>query len=672
MENNKQNNQTRRGGLGTLLIWGALFALLLLVLSGDCVGNKPTKINFTQFTEAYEQDNVKAVYEVLATGTFYGMYRDNTADATALPKKADFVLYMQNETFHDNMRTLVANTSEQLDKDSVLPSDYGFVMTSALPTDDSWLWQLLPILLLVGAMVFFIVYMSRMQGGGKQMQNFSKSRGKLHDPSKSRVTFKDVAGVDEEKEELAEVVEFMRDPKRFSEMGARIPKGVLLVGPPGTGKTLLAKAVAGEAKVPFFSITGSDFVEMFVGVGASRVRDLFDTAKRSAPAVIFIDEIDAVGRQRGAGLGGGHDEREQTLNQLLVEMDGFETNQGVIVIAATNRADILDPALLRAGRFDRRVMVGYPDVKGREEILKIHARNKRFAPNISLKTLAKRTSYFTGADLENVLNEAAILATRAKRSRIEQQDLEEAVTRVQMGPEKKSRVVTEEDRRITAYHECGHAILTLELLHADKLHEVSVISRGGAAGYTMMLPGEDITFVRKSKLLDQICMALGGRVAEEIIFRDVSTGAIQDLKQSSEIARNMVEQYGMSEEIGPVFLGGDTEVFIAKDWGHSKAYSEELSAKVDTEIRSILDAQYARAKAILEENREGLERVAQFLIRYERVTGEQFERVYRGEDGETVMRTGETPTAEVSGEAEPFKAAEAERVDVVSEEDRKG
>lgn len=651
MEHNKQNKQKRRGGLSTLLIWACIFGCLLLLLSGDCAGRKPEEINFTQFAEAYEEDNVKAVYEVLASGTFYGMYRDNTAEATKLPKNADFVLYMQNDTFHENMRTLAASQQEGLDKENVLPSDYGFVMTSALPTDDSWIWQLLPILGLLGVMIFFFVYMSRMQGG-KQMQDFSKSRAKLQDPSKARVTFKDVAGVDEEKEELQEVVEFMRDPKRFSEMGARIPKGVLLVGPPGTGKTLLAKAVAGEAKVPFFSITGSDFVEMFVGVGASRVRDLFDTAKRAAPAVIFIDEIDAVGRQRGAGLGGGHDEREQTLNQLLVEMDGFETNQGVIVLAATNRADILDPALLRPGRFDRRVTVGYPDVKGREEILKIHARNKRFAPNISLKTLAKRTSYFTGADLENVLNEAAILATRAKRNRIEQQDLEEAVTRVQMGPEKKSRVVTEEDRRITSYHECGHAILTLELKHSDKLHEVSVISRGGAAGYTMMLPNEDVTFVRKSKLLDRICMALGGRVAEEIVFKDVSTGAIQDLKSSSEIARNMVEQYGMSEKIGPVFLGGDTEVFIAKDWGHSKVYSEELSAKIDSEIRSILDEQYARAKTILTENREGLERVAQFLIRYERVTGEQFERVYRGEDAEAVMRE-EQKTEPQTVSAEP-------------------
>ena len=485
------------------------------------------------------------------------------------------------------------------------------------------------------------------------MTNFSKSRARLNDPTRDKVTFKDVAGLVEEKEELKEVVDFMRDHVRFTENGARIPKGVLLVGPPGTGKTLMAKAVAGEAGVPFFSISGSDFVEMFVGVGASRVRDLFATAKRSAPAVIFIDEIDAVGRQRGAGLGGGHDEREQTLNQLLVEMDGFSANEGIIVMAATNRADILDPALLRPGRFDRRITVGYPDVKGREEILRVHARNKHFDKNVSLKTLARRTPYFTGADLENILNEAAILCTRDHRREITQADLEEAVTRVQMGPEKKSRVVTEKDKQITAYHECGHAILAHELENCDDLHEVSVISRGWAAGYTMTLPKEDVHHTLKSHMIDEVCMLLGGRVAEEITFTDVSTGAVQDLKHATETVRKMVEEYGMSEAVGPMFLGGDTEVFIAKDWGHAKNYSEALSAKIDAEIRAMLEEQYARATQILSANKDGLERCANLLIKYERVTGEQFVSVLNGEDMDVVMSRKveeETPEEEPASE----------------------
>ena len=422
----------------------------------------------------------------------------------------------------------------------------------------------------------------------------------------------------------------------------------------------MAKAVAGEAGVPFFSISGSDFLELYVGVGASRVRDLFETAKRSAPAIVFIDEIDAVGRQRGAGLGGGHDEREQTLNQLLVEMDGFAPNEGVIVMAATNRADILDPALLRPGRFDRQITVSYPDVRGREEILKVHARNKRFAKDVSLKTLARRTPYFTGADLENILNEAAILCTRDKRSEITQKDLEEAVTRVQMGPEKKSRVVTEKDKKITAYHECGHAILAHELENCDDLHEVSIISRGWAAGYTMMLPKEDIHHQLRSHMLDEICMSLGGRVAEKIAFTDVSTGAVQDLKQATQTARKMVEEYGMSDAVGPVFLGGDTEVFIAKDWGHAKNYSEALSAKIDAEIRRILEEQFDRAERILSENRDRLDACAALLIKYERVTGEEFVAVYHGENMDEVMNRKEAKAddAEAGAEQEAQETAD--------------
>ena len=484
---------------------------------------------------------------------------------------------------------------------------------------------------MIGALAVLYYFMFRSQGGGNSVMNFGKSRARTQmDPGK-KVTFADVAGADEEKEELREVVEFMRSPKRFTEMGARIPKGVLLVGPPGTGKTLLAKAVAGEAGAPFFSISGSDFVEMFVGVGASRVRDLFSTAKKCAPAVVFIDEIDAVGRQRGAGLGGGHDERDQTLNQLLVEMDGFAINEGIIVLAATNRPDILDPALLRPGRFDRQITVNYPDVKGREEILKVHAKGKPLAEDVSLAVLAKRTSGFTGADLENVLNEAAILAARYKKKKITMLELEEAITRTVVGPEKKSRVVTDEDKKVTAYHEAGHAIVALKMPHCDPVHEVSIIPRGAAAGYTMTMPDTDDNHVSRGKILDEICMCMGGRVAESIALDDVCTGAIGDLKRASELARRMVIEFGMSDAIGPVFLGGDTEVFIAKDWGHQRNYSEEVAAKVDAEMRRILEEQFDRAKAVLEENREAMDRVVKALLEYERIDGDQFIKIFNGE-----------------------------------------
>ena len=448
MEFNPNNNRNKEPGQGgfngrrilTVLIWALILGLLIFMVTNGCSSNQPKEINFAEFSEAYAKGGVKAVYEVIAGGTFYGLYSESEADANMLPGKADFVMHISNDQFYENMKILVAEQldgkqtdpeAEKADMDRISSADYGFVLKSALPEGTPWWMYLVQYLPMLIIMIVLMVFIYRQQGGGRQMMNFSKARARLNDPNKDKVTFRDVAGLVEEKEELKEVVDFMRDHKRFTENGARIPKGVLLVGPPGTGKTLMARAVAGEAGVPFFSISGSDFVEMFVGVGASRVRDLFETAKKSAPAVIFIDEIDAVGRQRGAGLGGGHDEREQTLNQLLVEMDGFSANEGIIVMAATNRADILDPALLRPGRFDRRITVGYPDVKGREEILKVHARNKHFANDVSLKTLARRTPYFTGADLENILNEAAILCTRDRRREITQADLEEAVTRVQ-------------------------------------------------------------------------------------------------------------------------------------------------------------------------------------------------------------------------------------------------
>ena len=462
----------------------------------------------------------------------------------------------------------------------------------------------------------------------------------------------------------------MRAPKRFTEMGARIPKGVLLVGPPGTGKTLLAKAVAGEAQVPFFSISGSDFVEMFVGVGASRVRDLFSTAKKCAPAVVFIDEIDAVGRQRGAGLGGGHDEREQTLNQLLVEMDGFATNEGIIVIAATNRPDILDPALLRPGRFDRQITVNYPDVKGREAILRLHAKGKPMAEDVDLAVLAKRTPGFTGADLENVLNEAAILAARFKKKKITMIELEEAITRTVVGPEKRSRVITPEDKRITAYHEAGHAIVAKKLKNCDPVHEVSIIPRGMAAGYTMTMPENDDSHMSRGKILDEIAMMLGGRVAETVALDDICTGAYNDLQRATELARKMVVEFGMSEEIGPVFLGGQTEVFIAKDWGHQRNFSEQVAARVDAEIRRILEEQFARAREVIESDLPAMERVVAALIEYERITGEEFEKLYDGEEVQLVSYREKQAVLETA-DPEVLAEEEAERKRKAEEEARR-
>ena len=530
------------------------------------------------------------------------------------------------QVFYDDLNDLVVQQNQQgIIKDYTYHADHS----------TNWLQILLPYVAVILGFILLMNLMARMTGAGPggaqdRMSHFGDAR--IQDvPQDSKVSFRDVAGADEEKEELREIVEFLRQPDKYLALGARIPKGVLLVGPPGTGKTLLAKAVAGEAGAPFFSISGSDFVEMFVGVGASRVRDLFSTAKKCAPAVVFIDEIDAVGRQRGAGLGGGHDEREQTLNQLLVEMDGFAINEGIIVLAATNRPDILDPALLRPGRFDRQITVNYPDVKGREEILKVHAKGKPLAEDVSLAVLAKRTSGFTGADLENVLNEAAILAARYKKKKITMLELEEAITRTVVGPEKKSRVVTDEDKKVTAYHEAGHAIVALKMPHCDPVHEVSIIPRGAAAGYTMTMPDTDDNHVSRGKILDEICMCMGGRVAESIALDDVCTGAIGDLKRASELARRMVIEFGMSDAIGPVFLGGDTEVFIAKDWGHQRNYSEEVAAKVDAEMRRILEEQFDRAKAVLEENREAMDRVVKALLEYERIDGDQFIKIFNGE-----------------------------------------
>ena len=494
--------------------------------------------------------------------------------------------------------------------------------------DTSWLYNLLPSLLIIGLMVFFFFFMMRQAGGGGKMNNFGKANVK--NASNKKHTFDDVAGADEEKEELAEIVDFLKNPKKYTEMGARIPHGVLLMGPPGTGKTLLAKAVAGEAGVPFFSISGSDFVEMFVGVGASRVRDLFETAKKNSPSIVFIDEIDAVGRQRGAGLGGGHDEREQTLNQLLVEMDGFDGNEGVIVVAATNRRDILDPALLRPGRFDREVMVGYPDVKGREEILKVHSKNKPLGPDVDLNVIAKTTQFFTGADLENLLNEAALLAARADRKAIIETDIEEATLKVIAGPEKKSHIVTDRDKRITAYHEAGHAVAAYHLPECEKVHQVTTIQRGQAAGMTVCRPDSDDNHVTKGKMYQDIVMTMGGRVAESLTFEDVCTGASGDIQQATKKARAMVTQYGFSEALGPVLYGGDSnEVFLGRDYGHTHQYSESTANLIDSEVKRIITEAYKECERILTDHNDQLIKVAEYLIEHEKISGDDFDKMMK-------------------------------------------
>ena len=547
-------------------------------------------------------------------------------------------------------------------------TEYDYVKGWTAPWWMSILPYLISVVLFIG--VWYLLMNKSGGGGAPGVGKFGKAHTRTGEENLKKVTFADVAGAEEEKEELSEIVDFLKRPQNYTAMGARIPKGVLLVGPPGTGKTLLAKAVAGEAQVPFFSISGSDFVEMFVGVGASRVRDLFSTAKKCAPAVVFIDEIDAVGRQRGAGLGGGHDEREQTLNQLLVEMDGFATNEGIIVIAATNRPDILDPALLRPGRFDRQITVNYPDVKGREAILRLHAKGKPMAEDVDLAVLAKRTPGFTGADLENVLNEAAILAARFKKKKITMIELEEAITRTVVGPEKRSRVITPEDKRITAYHEAGHAIVAKKLKNCDPVHEVSIIPRGMAAGYTMTMPENDDSHMSRGKILDEIAMMLGGRVAETVALDDICTGAYNDLQRATELARKMVVEFGMSEEIGPVFLGGQTEVFIAKDWGHQRNFSEQVAARVDAEIRRILEEQFARAREVIESDLPAMERVVAALIEYERITGEEFEKLYDGEEVQLVSYREKQAVLETA-DPEVLAEEEAERKRKAEEEARR-
>lgn len=529
-------------------------------------------------------------------------------------------------------------------------------------SDNSFLLSFLPYLLMVALMIGFTFVIMRQAGGGGKMSQFSKANARTQPSNGPKITFADVAGAEEEKEEMSEIVDFMKNPRKYQELGAKIPRGVLLLGPPGTGKTLLAKAVAGEANVPFFSISGSDFVEMFVGVGASRVRDLFDQAKKHTPSIIFIDEIDAVGRQRGTGLGGGHDEREQTLNQLLVEMDGFTDNQGVIVIAATNRRDILDPALLRPGRFDRQITVGYPDIKGREAILRVHTKNKKLAPDISLATIAKGTAGFTGADLANLVNEAALLAARNNRKAITQPDIEEATIKVVAGPEKKSKVVSEDEKRLTAFHEAGHAVCTFHCKTQDPVHQVSIIPRGMAGGYTMSLPEHDRSFRSKTQMEEEIIVLLGGRVAEKIVLDEISTGASNDIERATDLARSMITRYGFSEKLGPIVYGHDnSEVFLGRDYSQGRNYSENVAAEIDGEIRELIDTSYENAKQILLNHRDQLDKVAHYLMEHEKIDGEDFYKLMNGEslDDNTAAPVSENSdtapdvsedTAEVTGD----------------------
>lgn len=542
-------------------------------------------------------------------------------------------------TLNDKKKTVVNGTIAdpeefRADIKPYLSKNKGMTYDLVRKTDNSFLMNILPTIILFVLIIAFWFFIMRRMGsaglGGKEM-SFGKAKIKNTNDEKRKTTFDDVAGADEEKEELEEIVEFLKSPEKYNTLGARIPKGVLLVGPPGTGKTLLARAVAGEAGVPFFSISGSDFVEMFVGVGASRVRDLFDQAKKNSPCIVFIDEIDAVGRQRGAGLGGGHDEREQTLNQLLVEMDGFGANEGVIMIAATNRPDILDPALMRPGRFDRQVIVSYPDINGREAILKVHARKKPLAPDVKLRTIAKTTAGFTGADLENLLNEAALLAARADKKAITMKEIEEATIKVVAGAEKKSKVMSDKEKKLTAYHEAGHAILFHVCDTQDPVHEISIIPRGMAGGYTMPLPTEDKSYMSRNEMFEDIVVALGGRVAEALILDDISTGASNDIQKATKTARGMVTKYGMTDELGPIAYGQDSgEVFLGKNMGHVKDYSEETAAKIDELVLSIVKKAYDRAETELKANIDKLHEIAKYLIKYEKMHNEDFEKVMNG------------------------------------------
>lgn len=604
------NNDRKSRGLSGATIISFVVILVVVLWMANQLQMHQQEMTYTSFVSAVQEKNVSDVY-----------INQNSAVPTGTV----------SVTLKDDGNTRKVNVSDVEQVEKLLTENQVEYRLSDVPKDSMLTTVVVPMLITLGGVFLIFFLMSRQNGGGNsKAMNFGKSRAKMSTKNEIKVTFRDVAGLREEKEELEEIVDFLKDPKKYIQVGARIPKGVLLEGPPGTGKTLLAKAVAGEAGVPFFSISGSDFVEMFVGVGASRVRDLFQDAKKNAPCIIFIDEIDAVARRRGSGLGGGHDEREQTLNQLLVEMDGFGVNEGIIVMAATNRKDILDPAILRPGRFDRDVIVGRPDVGGREEILKVHARNKPLGDDVDLKQIAQTTAGFSGADLENLLNEAAILAAKENRVYIQQSDIRHAFVKVGIGPEKKSRIVSEKERRITAYHEAGHAILFHLLLDVGPVYSVSIIPTGGACGYTMPLPEKDDMFNTKGHMLQEITVSLGGRVAEEEIFDDITTGASQDIKQATAIAKSMITKFGMSERLGLINYDNDSdEVFIGRDFGHtSRGYGEKVAGTIDEEVKRIIDECYLKARTLIQEYHPVLEKCAQLLLEKEKITRSEFEALF--------------------------------------------
>ena len=622
-----------------------MYLVIFLFIIGMILVNKNFSSSTPQTTDYVYSDMISQIYGDKVESITLQRDADVSDSGTAVVNLKDGKSY----------KVTISSVSSFVD--TVNPAvEKGLKLTTQAPSKAGNMFSIIATIVsivVVIALFFFLFQQMQGGGGGGKVMNFGKAKAKMQNPGDKKVTFKDVAGLEEEKAEIEEIVDFLKQPKKFVDLGARIPKGILMVGPPGTGKTLLAKAISGEANVPFFSISGSDFVEMFVGVGASRVRDLFEQAKKNAPCLVFIDEIDAVGRRRGAGLGGGHDEREQTLNQLLVEMDGFGVNQGVIVMAATNRPDILDPALLRPGRFDRQVVVGAPDAKGREEILQVHARGKKLAPDVDLKDIANTTQGFTGADLENLLNEAALHAARKNKKEISMQDVKDSFIRVALGTEKKSHIKTELERKITAYHEAGHAILFEKMPDLSPVHTVSIIPIGMAGGYTMPVPTEK-SFRFKRSMEQEIVATFGGRVAEEMIFGDYTQGASKDIEQATNLARNMVTRFGMSEKMGPILYGEeDHGVFLGRDIGHSRNYGENVAGQIDSEIRRIIDEAYNKAKEVLEENRDGLERTAQLLLKKEKVSGDEFREVLNNE-------TVEEPQETVVIDSEHFNAENSE------------